>query len=93
MVNDPTSGRRNDPINTNDPAAQGLHTITDAIFLSGLSAQTLRRYEADRLIAPLRTARGTRLYRMSDLRLAQMIYNARKRRHGATGIRRALAPS
>jgi DNA-binding transcriptional MerR regulator len=81
-----------DPIfNCDDPGALGLHTLTDAVFLTGLSAASLRNYERDGLIRPWRTARGTRLYRMSDLAQAKQIYRSRLKRHGATGSRRANA--
>lgn len=67
------------------------YTTSDAIFYTGLSADCLRRYEADGLLSPFRTARGTRLYRMSDLDLARRIYASRMARHGATGERRPVA--
>jgi DNA-binding transcriptional MerR regulator len=85
----------NDPINieADDPGSLGLHTLTDAVFMTGLSAASLRNYERDGLIRPLRTAKGTRLYRMQDLELAKQIYKARMQRTGATGIRRTNALS
>ena len=83
----------NDPIQSpgTDPESFGLMGTTDAILFSGLSAAVLRRYESDGLIRPLRTARGARLYRMSDLDRAKQIYKSRLQRHGATGQRRATA--
>jgi DNA-binding transcriptional MerR regulator len=80
-----------DPMN--DPESMNLVTLTDAVFLTGISANCLRRYEADLLIRPIRTARGLRLYSPKDLTLARMIYQSRMKRHGRTGPRRATAES
>jgi DNA-binding transcriptional MerR regulator len=79
-------------IDNDDPASMALHSITDVIAMTGISADALRRYEADGLLRPLRTARGVRLYRESDINLARLIYVQRSKRHGLTGRRRATAP-
>jgi hypothetical protein len=88
MTTDPMT---NDPMN--DPESMNLVTLTDAVFLTGISANCLRRYESDQLIRPMRTARGVRLYSQKDLSLARMIYRSRMDRHGRTGPRRAIAES
>jgi hypothetical protein len=76
-----------------DPASMALHTLTDVIVMTGISADALRRYESDGLLRPLRTPRGVRLYRESDINLARLIYIQRSKRHGATGVRRQTAPT
>jgi len=76
---------------TPDPGT--LYSTTDAILISGLSADCLRRYEKDGLIHPIRTARGARLYRLRDLDTAKQVYADRAKRCGMTGTRRFLAPT
>jgi DNA-binding transcriptional MerR regulator len=46
---------------------RGVYAISVAAELAGLGVQTLRLYEARGLLAPDRTAGGTRRYSVSDL--------------------------
>ena len=64
-----------------------LFTLTQAILLSGLSSDCLRRYEKDGLISPKRSINGYRLYSHKDLETARQVYAARASRKGLTGTR------
>ena len=70
-----------------------LLPLTQAIFFSGLSADCLRRYEADGLLHPKRSERGVRLYSHRDLEQAQQIFASRAARQGMTSLRRNLKPA
>jgi DNA-binding transcriptional MerR regulator len=61
---------------------------TAAAARAGVSTATLRAYEADGLIKPLRTATGLRLFTQADIDRVKQIYRARQERHGRTGVRR-----
>lgn len=68
-----------------------LFTLSDAICMTALSGATIKRYEQQGLIFPIRSHRGTRLYRLRDLETAVQVYKARMARTGANGVRRPLA--
>ncbi len=56
------------------PSGQAVYAISVAAELSGVGVQTLRLYEQHGLIAPARSAGGTRRYSGDDLaRLARII--------------------
>jgi MerR family transcriptional regulator, thiopeptide resistance regulator len=65
-------------------ASYELLSISDASAKTGLSADTLRQYEADGLIRPLRSSRGIRLFTAADVETAKKIAAARRERHGRT---------
>jgi MerR family transcriptional regulator, heat shock protein HspR len=53
---------------------RGLFSISVAAELAGVHPQTLRIYEREGLLEPVRTAGGTRRYRTSDIeRLKEII--------------------
>ena len=53
--------------------AHGVYGISVAAELSGLGVQTLRLYESRGLVAPARTAGGTRRYSRDDLLRVQRV--------------------
>jgi len=53
--------------------AHGVYGISVAAELSGLGVQTLRLYESRGLVAPARTAGGTRRYSDDDLLRVQRV--------------------
>jgi hypothetical protein len=86
-----TSNHRDVYVTTNDgPAgtAAVYFQTTAAAARAGVSLATLRAYEVDGLIRPLRTATGVRLFTQTDIDSVRQIYQARQERHGKTGIRR-----
>ena len=52
---------------------RGRYMISVAADLAGLHPQTLRMYEARRLVAPARTPGGTRLYSDADVERLRLI--------------------
>jgi len=54
-------------------ADRGRYMISVAAELAGLHPQTLRMYEAKRLVAPQRTPGGTRLYSDQDVERLRLI--------------------
>lgn len=53
--------------------SQAVYGISVAAELSGVSAQSMRQYEARRLLSPGRTSGGTRRYSQNDInRLARI---------------------
>jgi DNA-binding transcriptional MerR regulator len=68
--------------------------ISDAAALSGLSPQTLKAYEVQKVIGPIkRDSRGVRLYTLDDISSAKRINAQRLARHGRTGLRRRIIVS
>ncbi|MFD3596207.1 MerR family transcriptional regulator [Nocardia sp. NPDC058640] len=55
------------PHDNTPSAAQGVYAISVAAELAGIGVQTLRLYEQHGLIAPARSAGGTRRYSGDDL--------------------------
>jgi DNA-binding transcriptional MerR regulator len=71
------------------PTDEEYFSISDACALSGLSPQTLKTYESQRVLGPIkRDSRGVRLYTMRDIEQARQINESRLARHGRTGLRR-----
>ena len=54
-------------------AERGRYMISVAADLAGLHPQTLRMYEARRLVTPARTPGGTRLYSDADVERLRLI--------------------
>jgi DNA-binding transcriptional MerR regulator len=69
-------------------------SLSDAAALSGLSTQTLKTYEQQGVLGPIkRDSRGTRLFTLKDIEQAKKVNEARLARHGRTGNRRKLIVS
>lgn len=69
---------------------QGLFSISVAAELSGLHPQTLRIYEREGLVAPARSAGGTRRYSSRDISRLQEICALTADGLNLAGIRRVL---
>ena len=69
---------------------QGLFSISVAAELAGLHPQTLRIYEREGLLAPARSAGGTRRYSSSDIDQLQEICALTADGLNLAGIRRVL---
>ena len=69
---------------------QGLFSISVAAELAGLHPQTLRIYEREGLLAPARSAGGTRRYSSRDIRRLQEICALTADGLNLAGIRRVL---
>jgi MerR family transcriptional regulator/heat shock protein HspR len=68
----------------------GVFTISVAGQLSGLHPQTLRVYEQEGLVAPSRSAGGTRLYSGSDVQKLRDIASLAGAGINIAGVRRVL---
>ncbi len=71
-------------------ADRGLFSISVAAELAGLHPQTLRIYERDGLLDPLRSAGGTRRYSRRDIDRLQQICALTADGLNLAGIRRVL---
>lgn len=69
---------------------RGLYGISVAAELTGLSSQNLRFYEDQGLLAPQRTAGGTRRYSDADLAVLRRIVELLDAGLNTAGIRRVL---
>jgi MerR family transcriptional regulator, heat shock protein HspR len=69
---------------------QGLFSISVAAELAGLHPQTLRIYEREGLLAPARSAGGTRRYSSRDISRLQEICALTADGLNLAGIRRVL---
>lgn len=69
---------------------QGLFSISVAAELAGLHPQTLRIYEREGLLAPARSAGGTRRYSSRDIHRLQEICALTADGLNLAGIRRVL---
>jgi MerR family transcriptional regulator/heat shock protein HspR len=74
-----------------DDLDQGLFSISVAAQLAGLHPQTLRIYEREGLVDPVRTAGGTRRYSRNDVTRLQEICVLAGDGLNLAGIRRVLA--
>ena len=72
-----------------DPG-RGLFSISVAAELTGLHPQTLRIYERERLLDPVRSAGGTRRYSTDDLDRLQQIMALTADGLNLAGVRRML---
>jgi MerR family transcriptional regulator/heat shock protein HspR len=72
-----------------DPG-RGLFSISVAAELAGLHPQTLRIYEREGLLDPVRTAGGTRRYSQRDIARLQEICTLTGNGLNLAGIRRVL---
>jgi MerR family transcriptional regulator/heat shock protein HspR len=68
----------------------GMFSISVAAELAGLHPQTLRIYEREGLLEPLRSAGGTRRYSRNDVLLLQHICALTSEGLNIAGIRRVL---
>ena len=68
----------------------GLFSISVAAELAGLHPQTLRLYEREGLLAPIRSAGGTRRYSRNDISRLQEICTLSSDGLNMAGIRRVL---
>ena len=69
---------------------RGVYAISVAAELVGLGVQTLRLYEARGLLAPSRTAGGTRRYSVNDLERLRRISDLLKAGLNLVGIAMVL---
>lgn len=68
-----------------------VYIISVAARLLGVSMQTLRQYEANDLVQPARSDRGTRLYSENDLlRLKHIIHLSVRQCINMAGVREIL---
>ena len=72
-----------------DPG-RGLFSISVAAELTGLHPQTLRIYDRERLLDPVRSAGGTRRYSTDDLDRLQQIMALTADGLNLAGVRRVL---
>ena len=71
-------------------AGQGVYAISIAAQLCGIHPQTLRVYEREGLIAPSRTAGGTRLYSSHDVQKLREIAALADTGINLAGIKRII---
>jgi len=72
--------------------SNSIFTINTAAQKLGISVPTLRLYEKEGLICPIRTATHRRLYSLNDLRIAQTVQHLiHDRGLNFAGIRRLMA--
>ncbi len=69
---------------------RGLFSISVAAELTGLHPQTLRIYEREGLLEPVRSPGGTRRYSQNDIRRLQEICALTSDGLNVAGIRRVL---
>ena len=72
------------------PPGQAVYGMAVAAELTGLHPQTLRGYEASRLLEPARTEGGTRRYSANDLARVQRITALLASGLNLAGVRRVL---
>ena len=69
---------------------RGLFSISVAAELTGVHPQTLRIYEREGLLEPVRTAGGTRRYRTGDIDRLREILTLTAAGLNLAGVRRVL---
>lgn len=69
---------------------QAVYVISVAAELAGMHPQTLRMYERRGLVAPRRTAGGTRLYSEADIALLGRIQDLSEQGLNLAGIERVM---
>jgi MerR family transcriptional regulator/heat shock protein HspR len=68
--------------------SQGLYMISVAASLAGVHPQTLRIYEERRLIQPMRTPKGTRLYTDENVQTLRRIQELTDEGMNLAGVQR-----
>ena len=61
-----------------------LLTIASAAQAAGISVETVRNYERERLLAPLRDSAGRRLYTKTDVETIRKIHSSKSIRQENT---------
>jgi MerR family transcriptional regulator/heat shock protein HspR len=77
-------------VSTRRPDTRALFAIGVAAELAGMHPQTLRMYERRGLVAPRRTAGGTRLYSEADIALLGRIQDLSEQGLNLAGIERVM---